>query len=411
MAPDLVTPRYGGRCFSDIPASIHAWLTGRGQPILNSSLSLHLSQRYETIVLFLLDSLGWQMLQRFGARHPLMRRLHKHGIVTQLTAQFPSTTAAHTTTIHTGLTPGASGVHEWYYYEPELDAIIAPLLFSFSGTKERDTLKPAGVDPRRLYPTHTIYQNLRAAGVTSYAFQVRDILPSTFSDVVLDGTQPVPYTTLPEGLVNLRLLLERQTSPAYYFFYFDRIDAICHQYGPNSAQVAAEIDACLTALDVWFKRLPRTRHDTLVILTADHGQIDVDPLTTVYLNVGDRFAGLERYLRRNRRGELLVPAGSPRDLFLYIEDGQAVEAQHFLAERLRGTADVLFVHDLAAQGYFGLAPPSSRFWARVGDLVILPFAGQTVWWYEKDRFEQKFYGHHGGLSPQEMEIPLLLYPI
>jgi hypothetical protein len=34
-------------------------------------------------------------------------------------------------------------------------------------------------------------------------------------------------------------------------------------------------------------------------------------------------------------------------------------------------------------------------------------AGEAVWWYEKDKFEQRFYGHHGGLTPQEMEIPLL----
>jgi hypothetical protein len=46
--------------------------------------------------------------------------------------------------------------------------------------------------------------------------------------------------------------------------------------------------------------------------------------------------------------------------------------------------------------------------ARVGNLVILPYRGEAVWWYEKDRFEQKFRGHHGGLTPQEMEIPLLM---
>ena len=28
-------------------------------------------------------------------------------------------------------------------------------------------------------------------------------------------------------------------------------------------------------------------------------------------------------------------------------------------------------------------------------------------WYEPGKFEQKYYGHHGGLTPQEMEIPLL----
>jgi hypothetical protein len=44
---------------------------------------------------------------------------------------------------------------------------------------------------------------------------------------------------------------------------------------------------------------------------------------------------------------------------------------------------------------------------RVADLVILPYNGETVWWYEKGRYEMLFYGHHGGLTPNELEIPLL----
>jgi hypothetical protein len=32
-----------------------------------------------------------------------------------------------------------------------------------------------------------------------------------------------------------------------------------------------------------------------------------------------------------------------------------------------------------------------------------------VWWYEKGKYEQKFFGHHGGLTPQEMET--ILYSV
>ena len=46
--------------------------------------------------------------------------------------------------------------------------------------------------------------------------------------------------------------------------------------------------------------------------------------------------------------------------------------------------------------------------SRVGNLVILPHAHETVWWYEAGRFEQKFYGSHGGLSREEMETLLLI---
>ena len=55
-------------------------------------------------------------------------------MVEKLTAQFPSTTAAQITTIHTGQTVGEHGLFEWNYYEPVLDAVIAPLLFSFAGS-------------------------------------------------------------------------------------------------------------------------------------------------------------------------------------------------------------------------------------------------------------------------------------
>jgi hypothetical protein len=39
--------------------------------------------------------------------------------------------------------------------------------------------------------------------------------------------------------------------------------------------------------------------------------------------------------------------------------------------------------------------------------VILPHDRQSVYWYQKGRYGQDFYGHHGGLVPAEMDIPLL----
>ena len=102
-----------------------------------------------------------------------------------------------------------------------------------------------------------------------------------------------------------------------------------------------------------------------------------------------------------------APAGAARDYFLYIKDGLSGRGAAFFAERLDGVARVYRTADLLAAGFFGPLPPSDLLLARLGNLVILPYRGQSVWWYEKDRFEQKFYGHHGGLTPQEMQVPLL----
>ncbi|HAE58283.1 MAG TPA: phosphodiesterase, partial [Anaerolineae bacterium] len=66
--------------------------------------------------------------------------------------------------------------------------------------------------------------------------------------------------------------------------------------------------------------------------------------------------------------------------------------------------------DLIEAGYFG-PQVTQRLRERMGNLVILSYRYESVWWYEKGKFEQKYYGHHGGLTPQEMEIPLLALEI
>jgi hypothetical protein len=163
-------------------------------------------------------------------------------------------------------------------------------------------------------------------------------------------------------------------------------------------------------MEYYFERVFQGKKRVLFLMTADHGQVDVAPHTTIYLNIHRDFAGIERFLQTNRKGQLLVPAGSPRDLFLYIKETLLDEAESFLTPRLGGQADVVKTEYLIEQGYFG-PEVSARFRERAGNLVILPYEKESVWWYEKGKFEQRFYGHHGGLTPDEMETVLYTYEI
>jgi hypothetical protein len=193
--------------------------------------------------------------------------------------------------------------------------------------------------------------------------------------------------------------------------YYDRIDALAHLYGPQSPQVAAEIATFLYAVEQLFLQPAQgALRNTLFILTADHGQMTVNPAAAQFINVDRTFAGMERFLRRNRRGELIGPGGSARDIFLYIQEDRLAEAQSFFAERLDDVADVQLTQPLIDQGYFGPLPPSPAFLSRVGNLLILPHAGQTVWWYEEGRYGMRYRGMHGGLSRDEMMIPVCLHP-
>jgi len=394
MNPEFVWPRYDSGGFAGIPDRVQdAFASGK----------------YDAVALFLVDGFGWRFFERFQDT-PFLKRIVKHGQVEKLISQFPSTTAAHLTTIHTGWNVGQSGVYEWMYYDPAVDAVIAPLLFSYAGIWEREQLQSSGVQPALLYPRGVFYPELKRRGIKPFVFGMREYTPSTYSNVVMQGAELRSFKTLSEALVNLGLLLQEQTGPVYVHLYFDRIDAISHDYGPTAPQTEAEIETFLLMMEYYFERVFKGNKRVLFLMTADHGQIEVDPKTTIYLNTNSQFAGIERFLKRNLKGQLLVPAGSPRDMFLYIQNELLEEAQAFLAPRLEGKADVVKTETLIENGYFG-PEVSSRLRERVGNLVILPYRYESVWWYEKDKFEQRFYGHHGGLTPEEMETVLYSYEL
>ena len=127
--------------------------------------------------------------------------------------------------------------------------------------------------------------------------------------------------------------------------------SIGHEYGPDSAQTDAEILVFLMTMEqVFLKAMAGNRKKIMFLLTADHGQTETDPQTTIYINRDPRFTGVEKFIQDRPQGELIIPAGSARDFFLYIKDGMVDEAQAFLASRLEGKAEVRKVAELMDEG-------------------------------------------------------------
>ncbi len=405
----FVRPLYESYCFSRLPQTIVHLLTGDGNSGLPDSVLGHLPRRYEKVVLLFIDAFGWRFFERYADRYPFLQRFIDQGVVSKLTAQFPSTTAAHTTTMHTGLPVGESGVYEWFYYEPLVDEIIAPMLFSYAGDRDRNTLIRTGIPPHEFYPTRTVYRTLLDQGVHSYIFQHRDYTPSPFSDVMFSGAKVSSYKTLSEALTNLGEAILSEPGSAYFFLYFDSIDSLAHAYGPDSPQFEAEVDTFCYAMERLFHNtLAGRAKNTLLLMTADHGQMETSPETAIYLN--RLTPTIEPFIKTNRMGRLMVPAGSARDMFLYIKPEHLDETQRILSAQLEGHAAVYRVQDLIDQGLFGTGKPSATFLSRAGNLVILAYPKESIWWYERGRYEQRLYGHHGGLSREEVETILLALP-
>lgn len=407
-------PLYTSYCFSSIPATIKTLFNpsqlekGRLPP------ETILNKEYEHVILFLLDGFGWSFFKQYEEKYPFLKRIKEQGIVNQLTAQFPSTTAAHVTCINTGLTPGQSGIYEWFYYEPQVDCVIAPLLFSFARDKKLGTLHEAlqelGVKAQDLFPKHTLYQDLEEQSVHSYVFLEKSIASSPYSQAMCAGAKLSPYSHLKDGLEELVNIQKKEKGKkTYFYFYFGNIDSAGHRHGIHSSEFEAEIEACFQQLEEHFYQCQLHDHRTALLLVADHGMTTIDPHATFYLN--KELPECTQWLKRNRSGELIVPAGSCRDFFLHVEEAFLEEAKRRLEEILAGKAVVYRIEELIRAGFFGAETPSSAFLERVGNLVILPLGTHCVWWYEKHHFDVHFHAMHGGLSREEMEIPFLFLDI
>lgn len=413
FSPRFVQPRYEDYCFSNIPGLVEELLVGSpDQAVLPADVLPLGDNRIRQVALIFLDSFGWAFFERALASCESLSRLSERSTVSKLTAQFPSTTAAHATCIHTGLSVGQSGVYEWNCYEPSLDLLISPLSFSFAGEKQQGSLLKAGVKPEEVLPTETFYQRLVARGVRSVVIQSERYSFTPYSSIVTRGAEIVPYRLLSDGLEQLAALVvgdgQQCRMPSYYHLYFDKIDGLAHSFGPASWEVQSEVERTFRLIE---ERLilplsqRASRGELLLMLVADHGQTDVNPSTTVYLN--NEVKDFDKYLTNGADGRPLVPAGSARDLFLHVRPERLKECGQVLRAVLGDRAKVLPVAELIAAGYFGSTPVTERFTSRVGNLVVLPYAGESVWWFERKRFEQRYLGHHGGLTPEEMEIPFI----
>jgi predicted AlkP superfamily pyrophosphatase or phosphodiesterase len=357
----------------------------------------------DNVILLLCDGFGYNQWQRQGEKG-FVGALTKKGSVRPITTVFPSTTSAALTTISTGLTPQEHGLPEWYVYLDEIGDVILTLPFVRVGDRGRDTLVGA-VNPKALFDGKTIFQKLGAAGISSTSLTSRGLAYTAYSTISRKGSEVVTYSTASDLSVSLRRLIEKARGPNLFYAYWSYVDTIEHTYGPDTDEAEVEASLISHAMKEGFlSKLDRAAAKrTLIMVTADHGQIQVDPSRAIYMN---RYAKLFKAMQRTPTGAVIPPWGSARDVYLRVEDDHVDQAKAYLEKKLAGVATILKTEEAVRMGLFGLNRPSRKFLRRVGNLMILPHGNKMVWYRYNRGDSLGLHGHHGGLSTGEMTIPL-----
>src|SRR5437588_12848220 len=89
-----VKPLYDSYCFSNIPQTVEFLLTGEGQSALPLDVFGALPTKYNKVVLFFVDAFGWRFFERYAAKYQFLKTILERSVVSKMTSQFPSTTAA-----------------------------------------------------------------------------------------------------------------------------------------------------------------------------------------------------------------------------------------------------------------------------------------------------------------------------
>jgi predicted AlkP superfamily pyrophosphatase or phosphodiesterase len=402
---NFLYPNYKQKCISNIPGTILDLFGVKNNRKLPSNNWA--AEWTNKVVFIVLDGFGYNQFLRLYREHKFLTNLAKKGEVFPLTSIFPSQTTNALTTLNTGLTPQEHGLFEYYIYLKEIDMIVNTLRFEPIGSKHRNELIENGFNPAKMFKKKTIYKALRKSGIKTFTYIFTSYAYSPYSQLLYNESTIIPSLKSSDLIVNLRKNLEKEDEPAYFFVHLSNLDTIAHEYGPSSYEYNAELSmiSYLLQKELVEKIDQKTAKETLVLIAADHGGVNIVPEKTTYLNW---FPDIVENLQYSKKGQRILLTGSPRDVFLHIREEKLMETKNLLKQKIGPKAKIIETGEAIRDGLFGLGDVGNEFIDRAGNLLILPYRNETVWFEHSKNRRVVLHGHHGGLNEEEMLVPFAI---
>jgi hypothetical protein len=412
LPKEFILPHYDGYSIANLAATIAALLDvelDNAAPPIPTHLWADIAPGVQTVIMVILDAVGYSHFQRALSsdhRNSSLNRAAEAGRLIPLTSVFPSTTVAALTTIWTGQAPINHGFLGTKLLIPEYGLLADMLSLGPAIHRRPGELLNWGWKPEEFVTVPSLGQQLTDNGVQTIANTHLSFLKGGLTHIFLRGMSNIRgHVGFSDMWINLRHVLlqrtEEPSSPLFVSAYWGDLDTTAHVYGPEGERFQAALRLLLRSFEEDFLApLPTAaRKGTVLIITADHGQITTPPEQIV------RFSdhpALQQML-------LVPPAAESRAAYLYVRPGQTASLQTYVAEHLAGRFLLLEMERALAAGLFGpnrnyqdLAP---EIRVRLGDMLLLAQDDSRLLVKEEPT---PFHGHHGSLTPEEMLVPLLM---
>jgi predicted AlkP superfamily pyrophosphatase or phosphodiesterase len=215
--------------------------------------------------------------------------------------------------------------------------------------------------------------------------------------MLMQDVEIVPFSTPASMWVSIRKLIEKKPDERMFLWvYWGKVDGISHLNGPDDERAAAEFAHYSTAFENLFveKLCDKMREDTLVILTADHGQ------TATRLNPKNVLANHPDLRSRLR----IMPTCENRLAFLYPRPGHEGAVRDYFQAHWPDQFELITRDNALKAGLFGNGSHHPDLHDRIGDLIAIAQQDAYLWWANQADF---LLGRHGSLHHQDMLVPFL----
>lgn len=334
---------------------------------LSSSLGL---EEAKAAVVILVDGLGLiPLMDHLG--HARNLRGFRDQIHTAYSV-VPSTTAAGITACGTGQLPGRTRMVGYSVLHGE--RLFNLLVFT------------DGIDPTQWQECPTFFEQLSAASVPCATILPAKFAGSGLTSAALRGARFVPATSWEERCQAAIDQIRSGTKLVY--LYWSDIDAAGHAHGVGSSQWSDALEDFDAGLGRFLSSLP---DDVRVVLTADHGMVNID-FDRLY-NVAE-LSPLSQGVR--------AVAGETRAVHVHCLPGtNELQVRNRWEEFLGEDAWVVGADELPE--LIGTGPGL----AESGDFVVFSRGrGGVVDSRTQSSGAMTLIGVHGSLTPDEMLIPL-----
>lgn len=326
-----------------------------------------LAKGYENVVVMLFDGMGTAILDKHKEQSPFLRA----HLIRKISSVFPPTTTAATTSIESGLMPSEHGWLGWTLWFDEIGKNVCVFPNTEYGTEEQAASFNVG---KTFIPHTTIEDEINSAGKAKAYFVSRH------SKIKIDSVQEI--------CDNVKNLCAQKGSK-YIYTYWNQPDHDMHDFGTTDKSVAAQIEY----IDKSVEELCKSLENTLVIVVADHGLVDVNWKSL--LDYPDIFECLTR-----------VPSIESRAMSFFIKDGMKdVFKERFI--HAFGDDYILLTHkEVIDSGIFGEGKFHSKFESFLGDYLAIATGNLCIEPLALD--EKPFVGMHAGLCDDELNVPFIV---